>query len=318
MRLKMLGFCCLLLLTVSCRGETLRKFLSDAGIPVASFSEAELAEQTQGIFTKHGEETIAAIQHLHADLLTGPIDLLEYSQDQPVRRSTLALTPDELCGGAVIDFYFFDGYTLLSTDITPSAECLLILDKDMKLVNKLYGFSPAEVVPHSILIIENMIHFAPVHPERLQLTDVLTGKTQELYPPKDDVLRAKLALENARHMPSQDTCGQMNDPCDPQLFDEDIRSLATDGKGQFAFIAEQSASHATQAETPPETVASQSVFYLYKLDRGVWRYCEREADASEASSASPLNLNAAAARCKPTLLVVPDLSTAGNNPFLPH
>ncbi len=305
-------------LALPCCGITLRQFLSDQSIPAESFSKAELEAEIQGLATKHGEQTIAAIQHLSGELLIGPIDLVEYEPDHPVLRSTLPTDPDGMCGGSVLGFDFVDGYTLVSTHINPSAECLLILDNNLKLANTLYGFDPVEVARDSILIIENMIHFAPVHPERLQLTDLLTGKTQELYPPKGDLLRTKLARENKRQMPSQATCMQTNDPCNPQLFDEDIRSLATDEKGQFAFIAEQSASHATKAATPPEIVASQAVFYLYKLVQGSWRYCERAADASEASSGSPLDWNAALARCQPTLAVVPDLSTAGNNPFLPH
>jgi hypothetical protein len=233
--------------------------------------------------------------------------LLEYEPDHPVLRSTLPTSPDDMCGGSVLGFDFFGVYTLVSTHINPSAGCLLILDTDLKLVHTLYGFDPVEVAPEGIVIIENMIHFAPVHPERLQFADLATGKMQELYPPKGDVLRAKLARENKREMPSHDTCARMDDPCNPQLFDEDILSLTSDGKGQFAFIATQFANHATQADTPPETVTSQAVFYLYKLVQGSWRYCEREADASEASSGSHLDLKAAVGRCRPSMAVVADL-----------
>jgi hypothetical protein len=56
-----------------CCGITLRQFLSDQSIPAESFSKAELEAEIQGLATKHGEQTIAAIQHLSGELLIGPI-----------------------------------------------------------------------------------------------------------------------------------------------------------------------------------------------------------------------------------------------------
>ncbi len=116
-------------------------------------------------------------------------------------------------------------------------------------------------------------------------------------------------------------CARMNDPCDSRQFDEDIRSLASDGHGRFGFLALQSASHSEVEGQSPKTVVAQTVLYLYASTQDGWRYCERKVDDSEIEALDKelkFHLSNIAASCAPNLSVVPDMSTADDNPFLKH
>lgn len=290
--------------------QTLKEFLVGQQIPIASFSKAELGQTVEFLAAIHDETVFLAYQARKDDLLVGPTHLATYDRNSgAVLRKDLEVDNADICSGGADGVAFFGEFTLLSASESPSAECIFVLDDKLQRLRTLYGFDPVLIAPGQVVIIENMIHFAPVHPEKLQFNDLRSGLNTELYPPKNDALRAKLAAENAAHMPSQETCTRMNDPCDPAVFDEDISAFQTDGKDRFAFIATQSANHATKEEEPPETVASQSVLYVYSRDQNKWLYCEQELEQSVIellSSGQTTRFEDMAAHCTPNLPVVPE------------
>lgn len=305
----------------SATAEELKELLASGGIPPTSFAPPELVAPVQGYAVEGDGRVVLAYRGLKGELLTGPTKLIRYDQSSGrVLRAELPLPEDDVCSGSVEEMKLVREFALLTVSISPSAACLIVVGDDLKLRKVLYGFNPIEVEPGRVVIIENMIHFAPVHPERLQLADLGSGKTWELYPPKDDLLRAELAAEHAKHMPSQEICTRMNDSCKPGEFDEDIRALGTDGKGRFAFLVPQSASHAVKEGEPPETVASQAVLYVYQRDGDGWLYCENKVDKSHIEGLSRLlrfNFDSVAKRCQPKLTVIPDTSTMSYNPTPP-
>ncbi len=295
------------------KAETLRDLLSRSGIPSISFSQAELAEEVQGVFAEENNRVFLAYIHLQGEQFTGPVSVNEYdSSRSSMHRATLGIKQDDVCAGSFGDLSFFKNFTIISTQINPSAGCLLVVDRNLKLSSTLYGFAPVEVAPGVLVLVESLIHSAPVHPERLQAANLAKGKTLELYPPASDILRARLIAEHAKHMPPQQVCEAMNDPCDPKLFDETIDAITPEGKGRFTFVATQAASHFLKADAEGETVVSQSIRYIYQLDQGTWKYCEQEIGSAPAESRSkPLKGQS----CEPNLAVVSDLTTAGYNPF---
>jgi hypothetical protein len=307
----------ILCMTVSVSSaETLKQVLLAKQIPITSFQESELNQNVQSLAAIHNETVFLAY---NAEPFVGPIHLAAYDRkSDAMLRSDLQVDRTDVCYRGAVEVSFVAEFILLSTSVSPSAECLFVLDDKLQRRQTLYGFSPVEVAPEQIVLIEDMIHFAPVHPERLQLADLRSGATEELYPPKNDLLRAELAREHAKHMPSEQTCARMNDPCEPDEFDEDISMLGTDGKGRFALIASRSANHATKEEEPLETVAAQTVLYIYQRDRDGWRYCQEKIDDSviERLRSAPNPFDHAAARCTPNLPVIPDMSTVQYNPFL--
>lgn len=309
------------LLTLPAPAKTLKDLLQTQNIPLTSFSAPELAASVQGsdsISNPQQEELVYTLASGSAQ--PGPAHVIKFNKaTKTVLKFTLPYDATDACSGPFEGIMAMDDFTLVSTDISPSAQCVHVLDSHLAQTKTLYGFDPHDVGHNQIVLIENMVQFAAVHPERLQFADLRSGATDELYPPKGDALRAKIALENAHNIPPPSVCGPMNDPCDPQLFDEDI-SVATNGKDRFALIAHQSASHALAPNQTPVTVASQWTLYLYAHSQSGWLYCESEISGDEATSliegpsAHPW-FPEVQNRCAPTLPVAADMSSTIMNPF---
>lgn len=267
----------------------------------------------------NGGRAVVIYNVLDGDLFVGPLQVVEYNFSRgAMRKSRLHFDQGDACQGSPENVYLIDSYTLFSTHINPSAECLLLLDSKLMIGTRFYGFFPLQVAPGQVAIIENMVHFAPVHPERMQVINLRTNETIEIYPPANDPLRARLAVEHTKKMPPSETCMRMNDPCDPNLFDEQFSTTGTDGERRLAFLVSQSASHAIAENTEPETVVQQSVLYNYALRSGSWYYCQELISTPEVETLQ-LSLNRqfgaeVSHHCKPDRLVSPDMSTAVYKP----
>lgn len=311
-----------LLITLSCRAETLREFLKTSGIPDNNFSKAELDKEVNGAVGNNQQIVLAAYVRVEGDQLTGNPRLVRYDRDSgAILRSEVKPEDEDMCCGSPEDINLIGDFAILSFHSNPSAETMLVLGKDLKLVTTLYGFNVREVAPGQVVFIENMVHFAPVHPERVQFADLRTAKTKELYPPQGDALRAAFAREHARHMPPHATCEKSDDPCRPDLYDEDIDFVDTDGHGAFSFTVHRDALHATAEGQPPDAVASEAALYRYAANGNAWLYCEEKLSDTEAKSLAPSGHSgdaATKARCTPTLPVTPDMSTANFSPFDGH
>jgi hypothetical protein len=250
------------------------------------------------------------------NLLTGDPQLIQFSRDSgAVSLSEVKPENADLCCGSPNDVEMIGGYVVLSFHFNPSAATMLVLGEDLKLVTTLYGFDVHEAAPGQLVFIENMIHFAPVHPERLQLADLRSGRRTELYPPKGDAMRSAFAREHARRMPAPSVCAQMNDPCQPELYDEDIEFLDNDRGGNFAFTVHRYAQHAIAKDRPPESVESAAAIYRYAWNGRVWLYCEQGLpDNTQRNQGGA----AAEGECTPDLPVKADPSNADFSPFDRH
>ena len=322
-RLCILGWIAVLLLAVlPCRSQTtLREQLQSGGIPASSFSKAELDEIVDGVSANKGQYVYFAYLRTKGEMLTGYPHLLRYDQNTgAILRSELQLDKDDECCGAPDGIELVDDYILLSFHYNPSASSAVVLDQRLKMVELFYGFWIRRVAPNQIVMIEDMMHFAPVHPERLEFVDLHTGAARELYPPKGDVLRKHFAHENEIHMPSEEICQQLeNDLCDPDLYDEDIRILGSDGKGKFALVIYREAAHETMKDDDQASAIYQSVLYLYQKGKSGWLYCEKQLSADEAKDLTDKNdengFYKVRTRCIPDQVVVPDMSTSDFSPF---
>ena len=199
----------LLGMVAACDGQTLKQLLLSQQIPTDSFSAAELAETVQGAMAGNSQRHILAYQKLEGEQLSGPPILIERSKSgSALLRSHGDV--DEECTGSVVDLSFIGSFTVLATHINPSAGCLLIYDQYLTLHATLFGYAPVEVDRNFILIQENAIHFAPMHPVRLQSLDLLHGDPRELYPLAADPLRQRRAAEQnggPDRVPRRGRCG---------------------------------------------------------------------------------------------------------------
>lgn len=274
----------------SCCAQTFRDLLATNNVPSASFGDVELATSVQGISKSSKDRTVIAFRKVASEqgggsAFVGPLQVVQYDRvGDAVLRSQMKMD-EAACAGAMEDIYFFTHFTLAGTTVPPAAGCLFVLGEDLQLTQTLYGLSPVEVAPDFAVMTESLTHSAPGQPQRLQMTDLRKRTVSDLYPPKVDALRAKLAREHDE-------------------FDEDIHSVATDGKGHFAFIVDQ------EAKRAEKTVAAQKVFYFYARSNDSWLYCEEElknVDVDALDDGMQVNFLRAAARCAPDLMVAPEM-----------
>ena len=313
----------LLALSVPGLGESLRELLAKNGIPATKFLQQELDQRVQGTSDVAAGRTLLAYQALSGELIVPPLHLVTYeSRNGSVVRADLPMTDDDLCNGSFEVFKRLTHFTVLFMHINPSAGCMLILDSKLELKKTVYGFDVYEVAPDQILVFEDMMHFAPVHPQRLEVVNLANRTATEIYPLKGDVWRARLIAEHAKKMPSPKICEESNDPCVPEYFDEDIRSVRTDGQGRFTFEANQSADHAPGKEQTPVTVVEQTVLYAYEWvpgasgEAGGWRFCaEKPADSAAAPQPRSLDQGQIGTHCQPSITVKADQASADFNPF---
>lgn len=189
---------------------------------------------------------------------------------------------------------------------------MLLVNDNLRLVGSLYGFGLVEVASEQIVYIEDMIHFAPVHPERLQFSDLRSGATYELYPPKGDRIRADFAGRNQVLMAANKDCHSENGTCDPDSYDEDIRVVRGDENGDFALITALSASNTPPTGKEPGILNTQSALYFYHLTAHGWVYCENEIseeDARRLGAARELRYKDLSSKCSPNLPVQEDASS---------
>lgn len=312
-----------LALAMPLHAEKLQQLLEDQGVPAASFSPEELSSEVSGVAKSDEHRTAIAygeVDRVTGNALVGPRTVISFDKGTgAVQHKALPAEGTESCGGAPTAIDFADDFILLQTHINPSAACTLVVDANLALQKTLYGFNPVRVAPNQIVLTEDMIHFAPVHPERLQLVDLVKWTNSELYPPRGDLLRKNLAAKNAAGMPTQEACTANNESCDPQDFDESISALTSDGDGGFVFVASQEASHVRKEGEAPEKIASQNVLYVYRKQGTGWRYCQQELQESEVEAVKQQLLSAfekGASRCVPRKIVFPDLQTQKYNPFV--
>jgi len=318
----LVGIAALLLAVLPCQSQTtLREQLKSAGIPEDSFSEAQLNEHVDG--SSAGDEKFIYFVFMlrtHDGGLTGSPQFVRYNpSDKKLLRAEIKPKDTILCCGSPLGIELVGDYLLLSFHINPSAETALVVGKDLSYRTTLYGFDFHEIAPDTVVYVENLIHFAPQHPERLAWADLRSGREGELYPPKGDQLRTAFAALHEKHMPTYAECEQANDPCDPAIYDEDITFVPGGGPRGFAIRVARTVNHGQVTKSQDVEVPVEQTLYVYWWSKAGWSYCEQDiapAKLVKSSKVYPMNPGVASASCEPNLPVAPDRS-GQLNPFWP-
>lgn len=299
-----------------CAAQTLAEALAAAKVPATGFTQAELAQPINAVHGTQGQVTyVAYVRVGNGDAIQGSPVFVRYdaATGALLRRDMPAGEADSCCG-APDGIDFTHSYVIASFSDTPSAETALVLDPQLRLTAILYGFEFHEVLPDQVVFIENMVHFAAQHPERLRFVNLRTGETRELYPLKDDRLRDLFIKFNSLHMPSPQECQASNDPCDPKIFDEDIEFLSAE-PNEFHIRVSRLGTHPGEAHGPMEEVPFEAATYTYQLKRGRWFYCEQEQSAAAMFVLHRSLPFTTAVRCKPNVPVIADPNAGMPNPF---
>jgi len=300
--------------------HTLREQLQDAGIPVDRFSETELNALVDGIGAENNQFRYFVYElQTKGGGLTGLPQVVRFDTSKgTLLRAEIKLKNDDPCCGSPEEIDFVDDHLLLTFNVNPSAALVVVLNSNFKVEQTLGGFGMDRIAPNQVVFTGSMVHFAPTHAERLEYADLRNGRVSELYPSGNDPFRAKFVDEHSKRMPSEDVCKQLEeagtDPCAPDMFDEGITFLGSDGNGQFALAVDRDASHAPAKDKDPVLVLSESVLYLYAHRAKGWVYCEQaisENEAEEYANARETLYASIKSRCVPSLPVVPDSSASG-------
>jgi hypothetical protein len=301
-----------------CAAQTLADELRKAGIPDSAFNHDELAQVVNATSARREDMTYFAYMRLDANnqFVGLPLVVSYDPKTAKPQRAELQTSDQDQCCGSPLRIDFTRSFVLISFHDTPSATTVLAVDLQLHQVGILYGFNLHEVAPDIIVYTANMIHFAPVHPERLRVADLRSGKSELLYPPKDDPMRAAFAEVNEKQLPPPETCEKENLPCDPDMFDETVQFLSSKGDGRFELRVTRTAWQPSADTNAIRQVPLQRAFYVYRRAIKGWRYCEREAPISNLISSIPhardeANTNS----CEPTIPVVPDPAASKLDPF---
>jgi hypothetical protein len=309
------------LVALVCPAETLKELLTRTGFPSATFTEKELSVDVDYANSENAQQIVIAYQVRKNGLLYHTLHMASYEKGKGVvHRGILQRGNDlnDFCSRALMDISFLHNYIVLEFHYNPSASCFVIVDKSFNIIRKINGIDWFEIAPNQLVVVENVIHFAPIHAERLRLLNLQHPGSEEIYPLKGDALRAHFIREHKKLMPLDKICSLHYDPCNPELFDEEAGNFASDGHGKIALLASLDASHATEKKKPPFTILSQSILYIYQQNKNGWLYCEQMVENSEAKILGKEmsgHFEFVANRCKPNLPVGPDMTTSGFSPF---
>ena len=314
----LLGLC----LTELCTAQTpsLKDLLDRNTVPTVSFSASELAKEVDGSSNNKNGVSVVAYMVRNDDSYTGDLRVVRYdAATQRLDRKAIKFKEYDLCGGSPLGIQFLGKFAWLSLHVNPSANCLLALNDQLEIQAKIFGFDLTEVGPAQLAYTEGMVHFAPIHAERLRLVDLGTHTSRELYPPQHDTLRPPFEEEHAKHLPSRKTCeASQNDPCDASTFDESIGPIQVLKEGGFTFLANWQASHVMKPNGDSETVASETNQYVYRFQLGKWLFCDVKIASGDASMTGTTRSPVwDPPPCTPQTPVDADMSSSNLNPFPP-
>ena len=119
---------------------------------------------------------------------------------------------------------------LVSTHISPSAECTMVLGPELKLVSAFSGWKVASL-GSEIVVERSEVHFVPTHPLRLAVLDVATGRERDLFPPVDAGFRKQLQKQLAA-LRDYKWCREKNASCDPGQMSTELDKIAVNADAE--------------------------------------------------------------------------------------
>jgi hypothetical protein len=126
------------------------------------------------------------------------------------------------CLGAIEDVQKAGALFYVSIHLSPSAGCLAVISRDLKLQRVFSGWIAAEFSSGAVVLEGSTVHFAPTHPLSLSLFDPSDGSMKSIYPVENDPLRAQYVQRLRTEILPADRCQGENCEADPEHFDSDL------------------------------------------------------------------------------------------------
>lgn len=280
-------------LAAQTKSPTLAKTLALDEIPPGNLPKAALAEKITGFSTLNDTSQYLIAYYVVSDKsesLNGPLWVRLY--EKRTRRWSIAslrptvhlgLSLDANCLGSVLSAQRFGDLFALETHINPSAGCTILLTPQLRVKRILYGWVEGAISDRWLLIRRSQIHFAVTHPLQLDLYDLRSDQTEQIFPFDPDPIREAYKKDLKENL-SADECRVLNSACNPEEFEAEysVGPVFNDATRSFAFEARfQSSGFGKKAE---QLVGERKVAYIFHRNGSKW---EHRAEKKEKVSMSP-------------------------------
>jgi hypothetical protein len=254
----------------------------DTGLAITSYEVLSRPDQfVLAYYVATGSDRLdPPLRLLRYDKLTGKWSTAEFSDIETDVEPDL----DAPCLGSAVGITEAGNTLYVGVHLSPSAECLLVLSRDLELKKTLYGWPVANFSSGAIVLQKSMVHFAPTHPLELSVFDPSSGTLTPIYPPLSDRFRAEYVRRLQADISPSDRCVGENCEISAERFDNDFAfsciasscqsQIATnDETGALAFIAQFfpiGFLRFDMVKRSPEW--SEQVVYVYRIFPGPIEY----------------------------------------------
>ena len=268
-------------------GKTLREVLAAEKLPLDAEALRNLdAKISSGAELNDEAQFVIAYYLLDSTgLLKPPIFIDQYDR-RTQRWKSGAISAavakwqgmDVDCFGSVLAVVGFSDSYALETHINPSAGCELIVSRDLKLKDSLYGWIVGHFGDGGIVYHRSQRHFATVHPTEIAIYDPATKKDFNIFPhaPFQEVRLQETRELREFYKTHQDYCQKANDPCDPEEFDSSLEGkvVTDDREHAMAFVISYDIQGYGQSDDKPGGPAQVVYVYRHVNDEAKMEYRE--------------------------------------------
>jgi hypothetical protein len=231
-----------------------------------------------GVVNEPSQFAIAYYRYNDTDALTPPLHVLRYDKGarQWHRRAfnegdvkapfTSGLKPGEKpmmidCLGSA-EISTAGGFLLVSTHLSPSAECTMVLGPDLRLHSAFSGWEVA-AFGSEVVFERSEVHFASTNPLRLAVLDLATGREHDLFPPVNDRFRKQFQQRLAA-LRDEAWCRENNASCDPKEMSTSLGKTAVNADAN-AVAVEVTFSAEGFGPAAQSQLGTEKCLYIFKL-----------------------------------------------------
>ena len=244
----------------------------------ASQSQANLDSQISSYATLNSsQEFVIAYydRNLDSEALKPPLHIISFTKRSkrwqqadlfpPFASSvTMGQIP---CLGAAVSINRVGGLLYLGLHLSPSAECMLVLDGKLEVHDVRYGWFVAGFSNSQVVYEHSTVHFAPAHPLVLSLYDPHEKKETQLYPSEQDSFRSDF-IEKLKGLFPLDRCQGPNCASQPEQFESSRGDTAVNQRTHtFAFVAQFSPVGYIPAENVQTSELNENIVYVFRISR---------------------------------------------------
>lgn len=259
--------------------DTLGAVLQAHGLPV----DAELSQDVARLITSYAlldskqEFLIAYYIDDGSGTLKPPLHVVHYNRiSHTWRRARIgkdeARVGDVECLGSITSIDASSAFFYVHTHLSPSAGCLLLINRDLAVHTSLYGWFLAAFGDGTVVYHRSQIHFASYHTAEISIYQPATRQDGKIYPRKPYQKIRLEQMQRVRALFTDDWCMRRNHPCDAELFDNYVRDgpdgvVVSDSENALAFVAVfDNAAYRLMREQPLSEDLSErlEVLYVYR------------------------------------------------------